>query len=201
MELPQHWPLADADGLRDELIAAYDAPGRDFHDTHHLRAVLDRLVVLASNGTPFAPLPVTLAAWFHDSRYDGERDSEERAAAWAREALAPHLSPEGLDEVARLVLLTETHVAEPDDLNGAALSDADLGVLAGTTEEYADYLACVRREFGYLEDEQFHTGRTHLIEKLLHRPAIFQTAHAHTHWEAPARTNLAEELASMGVRQ
>jgi predicted metal-dependent HD superfamily phosphohydrolase len=201
MELPQHWPLADADPLRDELIAAYDAPGRYFHDTDHLRGVLDRLVQLASAGAPFDPVPVTLAAWFHDSLYDGERDSEERAAAWAREALAGHVDADTVEEVARLVLLTDTHHAEPGDANGAALSDADLGVLGGERAAYATYLASVRAEFSYLDDDQFTAGRVRLIEKLLNRTAIFHTRQAQQWWEAEARTNLAEELGLYGVRR
>ncbi|UDY24216.1 hypothetical protein [Nocardioides sp. Kera G14] len=192
--------MADADPLRDELLTAYAAPDRRFHGIRHLREVLEHLVELASEGTPFDPEPVTLAAWFHDSVYDGERDSEERAAAWAREALPDHVSEETVEEVARLVLLTETHQPEAGDKNGAALCDADLAILADSASRYGDYVASVRAEFGHLEDAEFTEGRTHLIEKLLDRPTIFHTAHGRAVWEAAARTNLADELAQLQGR-
>lgn len=197
MELPQHWPLADADPLRDELLAAYAGPDRRFHDTRHLREVLDHLVELAGAGAAFDPIPVGLAAWFHDSLYDGERDSEERAAAWAVAALADRVEEAVVAEVRRLVLLTESHWPDPGDDNGAALSDADLAVLAGDPARYADYVAAVRAEFGYLDDAEFAAGRIHLIEKLLERSAIFHTRHGVQVWEAAARTNLATELAAL----
>lgn len=200
MELPQHpphWPLADADALRDELLATYASAERHFHDTFHLSEVLTRLDVLAEAGVEFDTIPVQLAAWFHDSRYDGERDAEERAAAWVRQALPGLISDPDVAEVARLVLLTESHQPEPSDLNGAALSDADLAFFAGTPQRYAAYVAAVRREFAHLDDVEFARGRSHLIEKWLAKPSIFHTAHGRASWEETARANLSGELAAL----
>ena len=142
-DLPARWPLAHAEAVRDELLAAYADPSRSYHDTRHLMEVLDRLDELAGAGTPFDRLPVGLAAWFHDAVYDGERDAEERSAVWAEEALAatPYAS-----EVARLVRLTETHDPAADDHAGQALCDADLAILASDEQRYDAYLA------GELED-------------------------------------------------
>ena len=87
-DLGDRWPLPDCPGVRDELVAAYADPSRGYHDTRHLTEVLDRLDELASNGAAYDATPVLLAAWFHDAVYDGERDAEERSAAWAEHALA-----------------------------------------------------------------------------------------------------------------
>ncbi len=103
--------------------------------------MLERLWHLGEAGEPFERLPVVLAAWFHDSVYDGERDAEERSAAWAEDALPALTDPETVAEVVRLVRLTETHRPADDDANGCALSDADLGILAATPERYAAYVA------------------------------------------------------------
>ncbi|MFT4264757.1 MAG: hypothetical protein QM572_15340 [Nocardioides sp.] len=201
MELPQHrpdhWPLTDADPLRDELLTAYAADDRRFHGLRHLGEVLDHLDALSSAGERFDRLPVLLGAWFHDSLYDGERDSEERAASWARAALADHVDGTVIEEVARLVLLTDTHDPAPGDANGAALSDADLAILASGPERYADYLAAVRAEFAQLSDEEFARGREHLVERLLDRPSIYRTAHGRATWERAARDNLRSELGAL----
>ena len=81
-DLSRWWPLSGADGLRAELEAAYADPARGYHDTLHLREVLERLDELGPAGTA-----VVLAAWFHDGVYDGRPGDEERSAQWAERAL------------------------------------------------------------------------------------------------------------------
>src|SRR3954449_1070770 len=130
MDLSDRWPLPDSTGVRDELAAAYADPSRGYHDTRHLTEVLDRLDELAGNGESYDATPVQLAAWFHDAVYDGERDAEERSAAWAEHSLAVLVSDEVVEEVARLVRMTETHLPDDGDANACALSDADLAILA-----------------------------------------------------------------------
>jgi predicted metal-dependent HD superfamily phosphohydrolase len=194
VELPQHWPLPDATDLRDELQAAYDDPGRRYHGSRHLEEVLERLRELREAGTVFDALPVTLAAWFHDSVYDGERDAEERSAAWAEDGLAGLVDDAVRGEVVRLVRLTETHRPEPGDANGGALSDADLAILAAGPERYAEYRAAIREEYAHLGEEEFRNGRTHVLRHLLDKDTLFATAYARDSWEAVARANLEAEL-------
>lgn len=201
MELPQHWPLPVATGLREELQAAYDDPSRHYHDTRHLAEVLARLDELREAGTSFDALPVTLAAWFHDSVYDGERDAEERSAAWAETGLAGVVDEAVATEVARLVRLTETHRPEDDDANGCALSDADLAILAAGAERYAEYRAAVRAEYGHLDDQDFRKGRVQVLRHLLDNDTIFHTAYARDAWEALAHANLEAELLELAEGQ
>ncbi|HWU20714.1 MAG TPA: hypothetical protein VN088_04265 [Nocardioides sp.] len=191
------WPLSGADALREELLAAYDEPGRAYHDQQHLGEVLTRLDELAAHGVAFEPLPTRLAAWFHDAVYDGERDAEERSAAWAEVALPAYVDAATVAEVARLVRLTESHRPDPADTNGAALSDADLGVLALPAADYATYAAKVRREYAHLSDEVFAAGRADLLADLLERPALFRTEAAGRLWEEAARRNITAELAEL----
>jgi predicted metal-dependent HD superfamily phosphohydrolase len=197
MESPQHWPLPQAAALRDELAAAYADPSRHYHDLRHLTEVLTRLEVLAGAGVPYDRLPVQLAAWFHDAVYDGERDAEERSAAWAEHALPPYAEEPTIAEVARLVRLTETHEPEPEDANGTALSDADLGILAADEARYDEYVACVRAEYAHIGDAEFRIGRAQVLSTLLNRDRLFSTAHGHEHWEAPARANMQREYEAL----
>ena len=197
---PSHrWPLPDSPDLRDALVAAYADPSRGYHDTRHLSEVLDRLDELAAAGTDFDVTPVLLAAWFHDAVYDGERDAEERSAAWAEDALPTQVPTAVVDEVARLVRLTETHQPDDADANGCALSDADLGILAATADRYEEYVAAVRREYAHLPDDVFDKGRESVLRALADKPHLFHTAYARERWEAPARTNLERELARLAA--
>ena len=192
-DLSRWWPLSGADGLRLELERAYADPARGYHDTLHLREVLERLDELGAAGPA-----VVLAAWFHDGVYDGRPGDEERSARWAERALPEAgVDPETVDEVARLVRLTEQHRPTAGDDAGELLSDADLGILAADPDRYADYVATVRREYAHVPDDQFAGGRAALLRDLLAKPTLFHTAYARTHWEERARANVARELVEL----
>ncbi|MFE4636585.1 hypothetical protein ACFRJ1_24845 [Streptomyces sp. NPDC056773] len=203
-------PGLDPAPYADRLLAAWAEPQRRYHTTAHLADVLARIDVLGTStreGSDPATADlatadlaaVELAAWFHDAVYRPDRsENEERSAALAERAL-PEL---GIDdartaEVARLVRLTVTHDPAPGDANGELLCDADLGVLAGTPQEYAAYAAAVRAEYGFVPDEAFRDGRAAVLRQLLGLPRLFRTAYGAAHWEAPARANLAAELAQL----
>ncbi|MFD5144552.1 hypothetical protein [Streptomyces sp. NPDC058401] len=205
-------PDRDPAPYADRLLTAWAEPQRRYHTTAHLADVLARIDVLANeaneageageadtqDGSPDRPA-VDLAAWFHDAVYRPDRsENEERSATLAERAL-PELGIDGARtaEVARLVRLTITHDPAPGDANGELLCDADLGVLAGTPEEYAAYAAAVRAEYGFVPDEAFRAGRAAVLRQLLELPRLFRTAYGAAHWEAPARANLAAELAGL----
>ena len=194
MSLADRWPLPDHHALRDDLLVAWDRSG--YHDLRHLEEVLDRLDVLASAGAVFDPVTVGLAAWFHDAVYDGRDDDEERSAQWAERALpAPYA-----DEVARLVRMTAEHHPDADDVAGAALSDADLGILAAPRQRYDAYVAGVRADFAHVGDDDFRAGRAAVLRDLVGRGQLFSTSHARELWEDAARANLERELAGLSGR-
>lgn len=197
MDLPQHWPLPEAADLLDDVLTAYAEPTRRYHDTRHLGEVLARITELRDEGERFDPLTVTLAAFFHDAVYDGERDAEERSATWAEDALSAYLDQAVVAEVARLVRLTETHDPAPDDISGRVLSDADLAILASPAQRYQEYAATVREEYQHLSDEEFRVGRTQVLEGLLEKESLFSTPFARISWEADARANIAAEMATL----
>ncbi len=192
---PAHsWPLTDGLELRDELLTAYADPARGYHDVRHLAEVVERIAALADGLSDPQRRAVLLAAWFHDAVYDGERDAEERSAAWAERALPALVDAATVAEVARLVRLTETHRPAEDDATGCVLSDADLGILAADGARYEEYVAAVRREYAHLDDATFTAGRRAVLADLLAKPRLFHTAHAAAHWEEPARANAGAEL-------
>ncbi|TIC82026.1 hypothetical protein E8D37_12330 [Nocardioides sp. GY 10127] len=186
--------MPEAEPLREHLVEAWSEPHRGYHDLTHLTEVLAHLEELAAAGVPFPVLPVVLAAWFHDAVYDGERDAEERSAAWAEDVLPELVGPEVADEVARLVRLTETHLPADDDVAGCALSDADLAILAAAPARYAEYVRTVREEYAHVDDEAFLRGRASVLAGLAEKPHLFHTRPARERWEDAARANLSAEL-------
>ncbi|WP_043642076.1 HD domain-containing protein [Nocardioides alkalitolerans] len=186
------WPLPARTDLRDRLLLAYGT-GRDYHDVLHLTEVLSRLAELGHGDD----VEVVLAAWYHDAVYDGRPEPEERSADLASTELAG--TGVDVDEVARLVRLTEHHDPAPDDTRGAALCDADLAILAAAPERYADYTAGVRREYAAFPDEAFRAGRLAVLRDLAGREHLFRTAAARVRWDAPARRNLEAEIAALSA--
>ncbi|MFD7081020.1 hypothetical protein ACFYXV_26345 [Streptomyces sp. NPDC002181] len=183
----------------DRLLAAWAEPQRRYHTTAHLADVLARIDELAAHAAD--PAAVELAAWFHDAVYRPDRsENEERSAALAERAL-PELGigAARTAEVARLVRLTVTHDPAPGDTNGEVLCDADLAVLAGAPEAYAAYAAAVRAEYGFVPEDAFRAGRAAVLRQLLGLPRLFRTPYGAAHWEAPARRNLAAELALLAA--
>jgi predicted metal-dependent HD superfamily phosphohydrolase len=201
--LEQHWPrrLASQVALRERLTACYSAPHRGYHDTRHLAEVLQHLDELLAQpeAAGVDREAVALAAWFHDSVYDGQPDDEERSAALAETTLAASDVPRRLvEEVARLVRLTREHHPGPDDLAGQVLCDADLAILAAGRERYDEYVRDVRAEYAHLDDATFRAGRAQVLEALMAKPELFHTRHARDAWELAARTNVRRELTALG---
>ena len=163
-DLARWWPLPDADDLRAELEAAYADPARGYHDSLHLREVLERLDELG----PVSDA-VVLAAWFHDGVYDGRPGAEERSAQWVERALPEAgVDPGTVAEVARLVRLTEHHRPAEGDHAGELLSDADLGILAaGAGRATPPTWRRVRREYAHVPDREFAAGRRAILGDLL----------------------------------
>ena len=197
VDLLASWPLPGARPLGAQLVASYAHPDRRYHDGRHLGEVLDRVHELSVNGVEFDRMAVLLAAWFHDSVYDAQPDAEKRSAAWAGEALPTLVDQAVVDEVVRLVLMTEHHQPADDDANGCALSDADLAILAAAPQRYAEYAASVREEYAAVPDDAFAAGRAAILRDLLAKPHLFHTAYARGAWEADARANVQRELATL----
>ena len=179
------------------LHSYYSSPGRAYHHLGHVGHVL--LVVSALAGYCPQPVAVRLAAWLHDAVYlPGTGDNEEQSAVlaqkWLTELQLPYLLCE---ETPRLIRLTATHDALPSDANAAVLLDADLAILGAPPSSYDAYARAIRREFAHVEQSAYRSGRAQLLARFLARPTIYRTPPLRALYEAPARSNLARELAAL----
>ena len=181
------------------LIGNWSEPHRSYHGLAHLAAVLGLVGEL--NEAASDPDAVALAAWYHDVAYDPRRDDNEQVSAERARAGLRGLVPEQrVEEVARLVLLTAGHDAEPGDANGAVLCDADLAVLAGPPDAYAAYASAIRAEYGHLGHADFTAGRIAVLERLLALPRLYRLPAVAEEWTPRARANLTAELTLLRSR-
>ena len=184
-----------------ELVALYRQPGRHYHGLAHIEALL----ALASEYRDRLsdPEAVDAAIWFHDAIYDSRRsDNEARSAALATEKLSSHAAPERLARIVVMIEATATH-ALPDLGDEAATRDAaffldmDLSILGAPPAAFNSYEAAVRREYAWVDEKAWRSGRAAVLKKFLARPRIFHTEAFRQDFEDQARKNMARSIAAL----
>lgn len=183
------------DALFLDLLDRWSEPHRHYHGCTHLLSVLEALDLLTEPAE--APRTVLLAAWFHDAVYRGAagRDEEESALLAEHRLAGAGLPEDEVAEVARLVRVTSDHRPEAGDAAGALLCDADLSILGSGPEEYARYVAAVRKDYAHIGDADFAAGRAAVVRHLLELDPLFHHPRARDLWLDAAHRNLNGELA------
>jgi len=194
--IARHTRDSDAVETGRALLAAWAQPHRRYHSVAHLRDILSNVEELADYADDRDA--VRLAAWYHDSVYNGLPDDEERSAQRAEQDLSRlGVAAPLVDEVARLVRMTVGHDPAPGDRNGEVLSDADLAALAAPCESYRHNTEAIRAEYAHIPDEVFGKGRAQVLVGLLEGPGVFRTPSGRQRWEEAAQRNLRAELAAL----
>jgi predicted metal-dependent HD superfamily phosphohydrolase len=184
--------------LRDELVRAYAAPERHYHNLTHIKAMLG--LKSSYENALSDPQTVEAAIWFHDAIYDTRRhDNEEKSAELAASRLTGLLSPDRVALVAGMIRATAGHhvPAGLDDTQRrdcALFLDMDLSILGSTPHVFAAYEDAVRREYGWVPDALWREGRRKVLQGFLDRPAIYASPQFRASHEAAARANLMRSL-------
>ena len=183
--------------LHDDVLGRYSEPHRHYHTAQHLAECFEKVQDII--GLAEHPAEVTVGLWFHDAIYDTRRhDNEEQSAVWARDAARDlGAGAEPAQRIHDLVMATR-HAAEPHGIDAQVLVDADLSILGAHPARFQEYEAQVRREYAWVPDETFRTGRARILKEFLARPHLFSTAHFRERYEAQARRNLQHSLADLG---
>jgi len=178
---------------REELVAAYTAPGRHYHNLAHIEdclAALARVENLSAHEREI----LSEAIWWHDVVYDATRSDNEELSARLAER---HVRSDLRQEVGRLIRLTKTHDVRPDDRLGAVLISIDLSILGAEPARYDAYAAAIRQEFIHVSEGDYRAGRARVLSQFAARPVIFPDAAFVARYDRQARENLARELASL----
>jgi predicted metal-dependent HD superfamily phosphohydrolase len=177
----------------EELVAAYAAPGRHYHNLTHIEDCLAALAYVDGLSTVEREI-LQEAIWWHDVVYDPTRtDNEELSARLAEQ----HVQAELRREVGRLIRLTKTHDVEAHDRLGAILISIDLSILGAEPARYDAYSAAIRQEFIHVSDLDYRAGRGGVLRRFAARPVIFPDAGFAAMYDRRARENLARELTSL----
>jgi predicted metal-dependent HD superfamily phosphohydrolase len=209
MNLPERWrefmvsmgALGEVAEVFADLDRRHREPGRFYHTWEHVADCLAELDAHA--GLADRPEAVELALWFHDAVYDPRAaDNESRSAELLR-ASAARLGVGGplASASAVLVLATAHHPGgrpaggrpaggRPGSRDAALVRDIDLAILGSPPPRFAAYEAAVRREYAFLSEAQWRSGRSSVLKGFLDLPRIYAIAVFHDRFEQQARRNL-----------
>ena len=178
--------------LFEKIRTMYTEPVRFYHTDQHVTEclkALDQHTSLAAR-----PAEVEVAIWFHDAIYDSRKpDNEEQSAALAARTLSSLAVAAGpVARIEAMILATKSHLA--DDQDTALLLDIDLGILGQPADVFARYDDAIRKEYSWVPDEQYRTGRASVLQSFLDRSRIYVTDEFRQLYEDQARRNLASQL-------
>jgi predicted metal-dependent HD superfamily phosphohydrolase len=179
-----------------QLVAAYTAAGRHYHDIRHIADCLRELEGVRHLCVDAQA--IELAIWFHDIVYDGRKqDNEEQSAEVAEKSLRQLGASDSLIQTVRELILFTRHDRTPPSIDGKLMVDIDLASLGVSAEVFDANGLAIRREYPHVSDDDFRRGRSALLGRFLERARIYYTDAFHDRYEKPARANLCRALASL----
>jgi predicted metal-dependent HD superfamily phosphohydrolase len=193
-------PSYDACIVEAELRAraAYTQLQRHYHDQRHIDECLAELDWVPDLGEK-ERRALRWAILWHDAVYEpGHRDNERRSAKLAQSELSRcGVDRSDVEEVVRLIRLTEKHRVDPDDRLGAIMVSIDLSILGADPDRYQAYVSDVRLEYSHVPEKLWRMGRSLVLQRLLDKEMLFPDSEFRARLEADARRNIAGEIASL----
>lgn len=188
--------IAPAELLWHMTEALYAHPPRTYHTLAHVAAVLEILsqfTSLAANSDE-----VEFALFLHDAIYiPGRTDNEARSADAAAMFLRKLACDDAVTQRICGLILATAHGQERLNGDAALIADIDMAILAAPPDAYDHYAASIAAEYAFAGPERYRAGRRAFLEEQLARSSLFSTEAFRSRYEAPARQNIARELASI----
>jgi predicted metal-dependent HD superfamily phosphohydrolase len=188
------------DRVFQQLINAYSHPDRYYHNLTHIDRVLSTIARFSA--VLKDPLAVYLAGWFHDFVYDPRAaDNEEQSMQAAQELLTRiGIDRAQIERISALILATQGHQIDPEDLDRCIFLDADLAILGADPTAYQIYQRSIRHEYSWVTDDGYRIGRIRVLESFLARDRLYYTDLLFTELESIARNNITTEIEQLTSR-
>lgn len=184
--------------LWDHLTSAYREPGRVYHTAEHIGDCLYQFDL--SRELARRPDEVEAALWFHDAVYvPGRSDNEVQSADLARASLLDSgVAPDVAGRVRELVLMTQ-HLRICSEADSQLLCDVDLSIFGRPREVFDEFERRIRREYAWVAESVYRSGRSEVLAGFLSRHRIYQTDYFRALYEIQARTNLERLLKELAA--
>ncbi|MDH3694656.1 MAG: hypothetical protein OER96_08815 [Gammaproteobacteria bacterium] len=183
---------AHAIDVFNRLQEFYKQDHRFYHTPQHVQHCLNQ-VDLAEGELSDADA-VELAIWFHDVIYDPQaRDNEWQSTEWFRQCADGILSSELIEQVVRLILVTQ-HKNPPAKDDERFTVDVDLSGFALPWAEFIEESDAVRNEFSHQTDNDYAQRQIPFLQQLLNRDSIYSTEFFQKRYELEARENITRKI-------
>lgn len=183
------------------LTNLYAEPGRFYHTREHVADCLRLLGELRED--PHTPTSIDvglaeLALLWHDAVcVPGNSDNELNSVCLLEGLRMTLTEPLHASKTIPLIFATchqRTIPPVSEDPTMAAVVDIDLAVLGRDIKGYARYVTQVRREYAFVSDAAWRTGRITFLVEMLARQRIYHLAPTFARFETAARRNMRGEL-------
>ncbi|MBN2736884.1 MAG: pantetheine-phosphate adenylyltransferase [Spirochaetales bacterium] len=189
----------DFEVIYNHLKICYAARNRYYHNLLH---IIDGLNHLTSVRDKIKNIEILeFAWWYHDVVY--EPLSHENEYLSAQSALKD-LTSFGFDadfteKVISLIDASKNH-EDPEDEDMAYFFDIDLAVLGSPWEDFLRYEENIRREYAFIDDNEYNKCRCDFLVNLLKRKTIYHTEHFQSLFEKKAHENIRDLLKQKGIK-
>ena len=179
------------------LVTLYTEPHRAYHNLKHVYNLLGWAETVCENILDFQT--IGLAIWFHDAIYDARRFDNEQQSANLAVARLRHLkvSDEKIETVRQLILATKMHDSTDLNADGRLFLDFDLSILGADALAYQAYSRAIRREYDFVAESLYRSGRQRVLQNFLERDFIYLTDVCREKFELQARENIKREIAEL----
>ncbi len=188
--------------LWQEIEAHYTQSHRYYHTLDHIEAMLghfDQVKDLLND-----PDLVEAAIWYHDIIYKTQAthpnqsfDNERESAELACERLKS--TSLDLEKLHNMIMATKHGAEKPKTQDDAFLVDIDLSILGQRADIYALYTRYVRKEYGFVPEALYKTGRSSILKAFLAQDKIYQTSYFFERFERQARLNIGQEIRGLSL--
>lgn len=184
------------EALWSEIETNYSKAKRHYHNLTHLADIHQQLTSVKDKIEHWDVLLFTL--YYHDIIYKStKKDNEEKSAELAKLRMtAIGAQNEDIQLCFEQIIATKSHRAHPNsDTN--FFTDADLSILGRQPDIYKNYCSNIRKEYSIYPNFLYNRGRKKVIHHFLSMNKIFKTEAFFDRFEAQARINLRQELATL----
>jgi predicted metal-dependent HD superfamily phosphohydrolase len=198
-----------SDAWFERLWNLHAEPWRHYHTAVHLEEMVQYLGLVQGATQYLSSLSqqddqtIRLSIFFHDAIYDpksatNEEDSAQLFQSFADQAGLATTHPSLVTNVNQYILATKKHVVSSDNSFPLAFFlDLDMAVLGKQEAAYQSYAALIRKEYSFVDRDEYCSKRAQVLEQFLAQDQIYGTILFQQSLEEQARRNLALEIAAL----
>jgi predicted metal-dependent HD superfamily phosphohydrolase len=194
---PYNLSLEMKDKALSEILKAYSAKDRHYHNLDHIKQMLqlsEQFKELLNDKET-----VDFAIFYHDIVYSSTaKDNEEKSAEVAvKKLLEFGLDGVKIEKTKIYILATNSHEAKESDHDLLLFLDFDLMILAAPREQFIIYSKQIRKEYKIFPDLLYNPGRKKVLKHFLEMEHIYKSEYFRKNFEEQARRNLEFEISQL----